>query len=112
MIPDKLVWVQIGGIARKKVQLQLALQFLNVLLDEVGFVSWVAIDHKKHRTSPIAQEVVEKLLEASSVEPASVDVVPECTQGIDSRDCVDRLALPTGANLGRLSLFAPCFAQN
>src|SRR2546425_4932360 len=86
MIPDELIGVQLGRVARQEMQLEATSEPLDVLRDHVGDVGGVAVEDEEHRTPPTAHEVRQQFDEARSVEPLGVDLVPEGAAGVDRGD--------------------------
>jgi hypothetical protein len=59
VVPDKLVGVQLGRVARQKVQLKAPLETLDILRHGLGDVRRVAVEDEVHPAGPPPHEVGE-----------------------------------------------------
>src|SRR5713101_8684121 len=107
VIPDELVGVQLGRVARQKMQLEATRETLDVLRDHRGDVRGVAVEDEEHGALPPAHEVRQQLDEPRGVEPLRVDLVPEGAAGVDGGDRAHTLAPTARRDLRRLSTQAP-----
>src|SRR5947207_14003641 len=72
MVPDELVGVQLGRIARQEMQFQTPGQSLDVLGDPLGDVCGVAVENEEHAARAAAHEVPQQLDEPCGIEPLRV----------------------------------------
>src|SRR5712692_812492 len=69
MVPDELVGVQLGRIARQEMQFQTPGQSLDVLRDHLGDMRRVAVEDEEHGVLAAAHEMRQQLDEPSGIEP-------------------------------------------
>jgi hypothetical protein len=86
VIPDELVGVQLGRVARQEMQFEAPREALDVLRDDFGNMRGVAVEDQEHGALPTAHEVRQQFDEPQGVEPLRVDLVPECSSGVDGGD--------------------------
>jgi hypothetical protein len=77
MVPDELVGIEVGGVAREEIQLQAPLEALDVLGDPLGGVGRMAVQDQDHLRPAPSQKGLEQGDKALGVEPLGVDLVPE-----------------------------------
>src|SRR5437899_1202858 len=107
VIPDELVGVQLGRVARQEMQFEATGEPLDVLGDHLGDMRGVAIEDQEHGTLAPPHEVREQLDEPRGVEPLGVDLVPEGAPGVDGGDGAHALTPPARRDRGRLAAHPP-----
>src|SRR5258705_13551727 len=86
VVPDELVGVQLGRIARQEMQFQSPGQLLDVLGDHLSDVGGMAIEDQEHGALAATHEVPEQRDEPGGIEPLRIDLVPESSARVDGAD--------------------------
>src|SRR5260370_4757050 len=107
VVPDELVGVQLGCVARQEMQFEAPREALDVLRNLLGDVRGVAVEDEKHGALSTAHEVRQQLDEPRAIEPLGVELIPEGAARVDGGDGAHALAPPARGDLGCLSPQSP-----
>src|SRR5258707_9167506 len=107
VIPDELVGVQLGRVARQEMQFEASREALDVLRNHLGDVRGVAVEDEKHGALSTAHDVLLQLDVLRAIEPFGVELMPEGAVFVDGGAGAYALAPPARGDLGCLSPQSP-----
>jgi len=111
LAPDKLVGIEVAGIARRQPHLDAIGAVLERLAHLLRLVHRMAVHDHDDGAALDRQKVAQVFGEFVGVQTPRVEVVPERTAIGQRSYLVDRLALTVGGHYGRLPLAPPCALQ-
>ena len=112
MAPDKLIRIEVGGVAGKEMQGQAPLRVRHVLFDHGFLMRRQAIDDQMQRFLAAIHQLLEQIDKQFTGQPAFIGSKPERPFGIDRRGGADTLALPGSIDHRRLAALCPSLAMH
>src|SRR5215471_497013 len=107
VVPDPLVWVQVGRVRGKEEETEPARRAGYVFLDDLRCMRAAAIDDEEHRSGAVVQKSFAELNESGGGHTSLEEVEVQLSPSADRRDHVDGLTLAGRLDDRRLSDRSP-----